>query len=744
MSRMLVYSAILLAAFSISSLSLRADEPKEPAPAKPKGPGNPPVNNLVPQGQIVPDTSASSRVLTLGNNSVLTTLSGTISNAVPAPTQNVPDAAMFNDAAPANNAYSGVGAVNAGVLTVTNDAVNWSDANGGETSFTLGGYGGPSTVTAPRLQITPIPKGPVFYIITEGAGMGDAVRTVPCTGSETVMSAVGAIGGISQVSGKKIWIARPTQNDADKSTIVPVDWEAISRRGINTTNYKLMPGDRLVFGEDPQMTQSNLLSKKTAPVERINGVIGLTASTLHGMRNTPGAGKLVEELIDKGFITEDRELRKTLLDAIHGAEESKKSEAKPVEPPLTVPGAEKPDSAAANVAPSTDFLYGGLPQLTPPAPLHVNAAPSNGFLYLGYRSSDQGRRQHADYPHEFAMRPLPAYRIEPPDVIAVEMLKMVPKPPYRAAIFDVLQIRANAPPDQPIDNYYMVEADGSIDLGPQYGKVRVAGKTLSEINSLLDKHLRQYLNDPKPYSQLARVSGAQPVTGQYLVAPDGTINLRKYGSVQISGMSAAEAKAAIENRLKEFLDTPEVSVDVTAAKSKVYFVITQGAGLGDSVRRLPSTGKETVLDAISQINGLSQVSDSKKIWIVRPSPSDPQKATVLKVDWHAITRRGETATNYQILPRDRVYIGEDAQLTGTNLIAKNTAPLERAMGVISLTTSTLQSMSGSPGGAAAVKELVKRGVFDSDPQVKRIVEETIRLGEEEGKKAAAKPPSTTP
>src|SRR5579871_1806091 len=45
---------------------------------------------------------------------------------------------------------------------------------------------------------------------------------------------------------------------------------------------------------------------------------------------------------------------------------------------------------------------------------------------------------------------LPAYRIEPPDVVSIEMLKLIPLPPYRAEVFDVLQIRANAPPDQPI------------------------------------------------------------------------------------------------------------------------------------------------------------------------------------------------------------------------------------------------------------------------------------------------------
>ena len=116
-----------------------------------------------------------------------------------------------------------------------------------------------------------------------------------------------------------------------------------------------------------------------------------------------------------------------------------------------------------------------------------------------------------------------------------------------------------------------------------------------------------------------KAEGGNPaVSGQYLIGPDGTINLRQFGCVRVSGMTVAEARTAVAKQLKQHLDSPEVAVEVVAYNSKVYYIITQGAGLGDNVRRLPVTGKETVLNAISQINGLSQVS-SKNITIVRPN-----------------------------------------------------------------------------------------------------------------------------
>ena len=59
--------------------------------------------------------------------------------------------------------------------------------------------------------------------------------------------------------------------------------------------------------------------------------------------------------------------------------------------------------------------------------------------------------------------------------------------------------------------------------------------------------------------QLARVAGAQPVTGQYLVGPDGTVNLRQYGVVHVAGKTVTEARLAIQKHLSQFLDSPEVS-----------------------------------------------------------------------------------------------------------------------------------------------------------------------------------------
>ncbi len=295
-------------------------------------------------------------------------------------------------------------------------------------------------------------------------------------------------------------------------------------------------------------------------------------------------------------------------------------------------------------------------------------------------------------PRELSMMSLPAYRIAPPDVVTIELQKMVPKPPYFLQTLDVLYVRVlGTLYDQPIDNYYVISAEGTIDLGPSYGALRVEGLTVDGAREAIRNHLTQVLRAPEVAVSLAQMSAMQPINGQYQIGPDGTVNLRYYGTVHVAGMTLMEAKFAIEKHLSHYLNSPVISMDVVAYNSKSYYVITQGAGNGDSVRKIPVTGNETVLDAIAQIGGMSQLS-SQKIWIARPAPGDFACEQRLPVDWAAISSGASTATNYQIMPNDRVFIVQDNFTATSNWIGKVMSPFERAAGVLSLGTNTARNI----------------------------------------------------
>lgn len=293
-------------------------------------------------------------------------------------------------------------------------------------------------------------------------------------------------------------------------------------------------------------------------------------------------------------------------------------------------------------------------------------------------------------PREMAKVSLPAYRIEPPDLLQIEVLKLVPLPPYRLESYDVLQIQVmNTLLDQPVDGYYLIEAEGIVNLGPAYGTVRVAGMTIEEAKQAVLNQLLHTLREPQVSVQLARTAGTQQISGVYLVGPDGTVNLRQYGVVHLAGKTLLEARLAIQRQLGQFFDSPEVAVDMAGYNSKVYYIITEGAGMGDNVVRVPVTGNETLLDAISQVGGLSQLS-SKKIHIARPAPGTSGCEQILPVDWVAISRGGVTATNYQLFPGDRVFITEEPIVASTNFLARLTAPMERLLGITGLGISTVR------------------------------------------------------
>lgn len=294
---------------------------------------------------------------------------------------------------------------------------------------------------------------------------------------------------------------------------------------------------------------------------------------------------------------------------------------------------------------------------------------------------------HSTVPRELEKVSLPPYVIEPPDILMINAIKVVPKPPHVIEPFDGLLIRVlGALPDQPIADAFAVDSEGTVDLGPSYGRVKVVGLTINEAQAAIQRHLSQVLESPQVSVSLAFSSGAQQIVGEHLVGPDGRVNLGTYGSVYVTGMTLDEARAAIEKQLSEYLENPQVVVDVFAYNSKKYYIITQGAGFGDNVEEAPITGNETVLDAVARIGGLSQIS-STKIWIARPAPNGVGCEQILPVNWEDISRGANTATNYQLMPGDRLFIAEDPMIRLDAIVRKCTAPFERLFGFVSLGTA---------------------------------------------------------
>lgn len=295
-------------------------------------------------------------------------------------------------------------------------------------------------------------------------------------------------------------------------------------------------------------------------------------------------------------------------------------------------------------------------------------------------------------PRELCKVSLPDYIIEPPDVLSIEAISLLPKQPYALRPLDVLSIVTTGLPEESnIAGEFVVQVDGTVQLGPTLGSLVAAGKTVDVLQAELLERLKETYREPVVNMMLSQMASQQQIAGDHLVAPDGKVNLGTYGRVRVVGMTMEEAKAAIEAHLAETIEKPQIAIDVLGYNSKVYYVVTQGAGLGDQVVILPSRGNETVLDAIGQIQGLTSTS-STRMWVARPGRNGCGGDQILPVDWLAVTQRGDVSTNYQIMPGDRVYVSEDKLVAMDTKIGKIFSPLERLFGFTALTTSTARQI----------------------------------------------------
>ena len=301
-------------------------------------------------------------------------------------------------------------------------------------------------------------------------------------------------------------------------------------------------------------------------------------------------------------------------------------------------------------------------------------------------------------PRELQKISLQPYVLEPPDIVLIDVVRAVPKSPYTIEALDALQIVVEGTLEgQPIAGIYAVDPGGFVQLGPAYGGVKLKGLTLVEAREAIERQLRSSLVDPRVSISLAQIAGQQQIVGEHLVGLDGTVNLGSYGSVYVTGLTIDQARAAIEEHLSQFLEEPKISLDVFAYNSKKYYVIIEGAGQGDRVTPLPVTGNETVLDAIGNVGGLTALS-SKTIWIARPAPAGTDCDQILPINWRDITRGGSTATNYQVLPGDRIFISEDRFVALDSTLEKMLRPFERLLGFSALGAQTIQQMQRFPKG----------------------------------------------
>jgi polysaccharide biosynthesis/export protein len=168
-----------------------------------------------------------------------------------------------------------------------------------------------------------------------------------------------------------------------------------------------------------------------------------------------------------------------------------------------------------------------------------------------------------------------------------------------------------------------------------------------------------YLIEPPDELEIAS-QPPSPDLGQttFVVQADGNVDLGFAGDAYVSGLTLAEAEERIAVQLNDAARNQDpkpakpyrVSVRLATGQSKYYYVL----GTVGTQGKFKANANDTVLDAILQA-GLKSNSLPEKAYLVRPHPlgGDDQ---IYKIDWCGIKDRGDTLTNYQVLPGDRIVV----------------------------------------------------------------------------------------
>ena len=136
------------------------------------------------------------------------------------------------------------------------------------------------------------------------------------------------------------------------------------------------------------------------------------------------------------------------------------------------------------------------------------------------------------------------------------------------------------------------------------------------------------------------------------VQPDGSINLGKYGIVRVAGLPIEQIQSQIQTLVEsQENDAPKITVQLIDSNSKVFYVMGEVTSPGS----FPYSGNETVLDALIAAGDISQKSDRHKIILSRPT-SPCGERIILPICYDQIVQLGDTSTNYQLLPGDRLFV----------------------------------------------------------------------------------------
>jgi len=145
-----------------------------------------------------------------------------------------------------------------------------------------------------------------------------------------------------------------------------------------------------------------------------------------------------------------------------------------------------------------------------------------------------------------------------------------------------------------------------------------------------------------------RVLGQDQFSGKVRVRSDGHATLPFVGDIVAAGLSPTAVADLVQQRLKEYVNSPVVAVSLEEAPRGPISVMGEVARPGQQVFS-PGIG---ILDAIAQAGGMTPYAHKDRVFVLRNQP----QATRIRFDFRRLTRGEGNGAAFVLEPGDVVVV----------------------------------------------------------------------------------------